>query len=226
MGALTSREVFIEFHPDTPDANVTEVQVLLQNWHKRFAAGVRQVLRADDQAQVLQDYDTLTLETRHADRFAWTAAALERLNKVADEHQKYLILSPCAHDFPETSIAIARGVYEATGDIDKVIEAMHADYTRFPRFTRKGNVLYSQKRPASPKELEAAKTDAERRRASCFCPLIRDNLDQISHTFCYCGSGWVRRLWEGILGKPVRVEIVNSLAKGDDACQFAIHLPQ
>ncbi len=225
MGALTGREVFLEINPENPEENVTEVQVVLQNWHKRFLAGLEQVLGVEDRAKVLEGFDTLTFESSRAERFDWTAAALNRLDKIADEYQKYLILSPCAHDFPEASIAIVRAVFEETGDIDKVIEAMHADYTRFPRFTRKGNVLYSQKRPANPEELEKAKTDAERRRANCFCPLIRDNLDKISHTFCYCGSGWVRRLWEGILGEPVRVEIVKSLAKGDDTCQFAIHLP-
>ncbi len=224
MGALTGREVFLELHPKRPEDNATEVQVVLQNWHKRFATGLEKVLGPEDRAKVMQGYEALTLESSHSERFAWTAAALQRLDAIADEHQKYLILSPCAHDFPDASIAIARAVYEETGDIDKVLDAMHANYTRFPRFTRKGNTLYSQKRPANPEELEKAKTDAERRRASCFCPLIRDHLDRISHTFCYCGSGWLRRLWEGILGKPVQVKIVKSLAKGDDACQFAIHL--
>jgi len=44
-------------------------------------------------------------------------------------------------------------------------------------------------------------------------------------TFCYCGAGWYRQQWEGAVGKPVQIEIVDSLLKGDDRCTFAIRLP-
>lgn len=65
-----------------------------------------------------------------------------------------------------------------------------------------------------------------KRKHCCHCPLVRNHLGEgISPTFCYCGSGWYRQQWEGILGKPVKVEILKSLLKGDDICQFAIHLP-
>jgi predicted hydrocarbon binding protein len=44
-------------------------------------------------------------------------------------------------------------------------------------------------------------------------------------SFCYCGAGWYRRQWEGAIDRPVTIEIVKSILKGDDVCQFAIHLP-
>jgi predicted hydrocarbon binding protein len=48
----------------------------------------------------------------------------------------------------------------------------------------------------------------------------------MSPTFCYCSSGWERRQWEGAIGRPVRVDVVKTLLRGDDHCQFAIHLPE
>jgi predicted hydrocarbon binding protein len=48
----------------------------------------------------------------------------------------------------------------------------------------------------------------------------------MSITFCFCGAGWFRQQWEGAIGKPVRIEVVKSVLKGDDVCQFAIHLPE
>ena len=47
----------------------------------------------------------------------------------------------------------------------------------------------------------------------------------LSDTHCFCGSGWYDQLWEGILGRPVDVEVLQSILKGDDCCTFAIHLP-
>jgi hypothetical protein len=88
-------------------------------------------------------------------------------------------------------------------------------------------VIISSKAPRDPKAFAAARDDAERRRAYCFCPLVRDNLDRgMPPSFCYCGAGWYRQQWEGALGAPVRIEIVESVLRGDARCTFAIHLPE
>jgi predicted hydrocarbon binding protein len=47
----------------------------------------------------------------------------------------------------------------------------------------------------------------------------------MSRTYCYCGAGWYQQLWDGIMGQPVRVEVLKSILQGDDRCSFAIHLP-
>jgi len=50
--------------------------------------------------------------------------------------------------------------------------------------------------------------------------------DEMPETFCYCSAGWPRRLFEGILEMPLKIEVVKALTKGDDYCEFAIHLPE
>ena len=73
---------------------------------------------------------------------------------------------------------------------------------------------------------ENAQTEAERKSAYCFCPIVRNRLEQgMPTTFCYCGAGWYRRQWEGATGKAVKITIVKSILKGDDKCQSAIQLP-
>ena len=91
---------------------------------------------------------------------------------------------------------------------------------------REGNVLYATKNPRDPRGVEEANTEAERRTASCFCPIIRHKLDNgMPVQYCYCGAGWYRQQFEGIFEKPVRIEIVKSVLRGDDVCRFAIHIP-
>jgi len=80
-------------------------------------------------------------------------------------------------------------------------------------------------KPYNPAAFVKATTRKEKMQAYCFCPMIKYNLDEVSGTFCYCGSGWARRLWEGILDEPVKVEIVKSLTRDDDECTFAVHIP-
>jgi hypothetical protein len=47
----------------------------------------------------------------------------------------------------------------------------------------------------------------------------------MSPTFCWCGSGWYRRLWEGILDQPIQIRHVETLLQGNDQCTLTITLP-
>jgi len=57
--------------------------------------------------------------------------------------------------------------------------------------------------------------------------LVRSKLDQgMPVDFCNCGSGWFRQQWEGATGRPVRVDVLQSVLRGDEKCEFAIHLAE
>ena len=61
----------------------------------------------------------------------------------------------------------------------------------------------------------------------CHCPRIREMLrtgETLSAAYCYCGAGFYKKIWEEILQQPVKVEVLESLLKGDSVCKFAIHL--
>lgn len=48
----------------------------------------------------------------------------------------------------------------------------------------------------------------------------------LSPTYGYCGAGFYQGLWEETLQQPVEVELLQSVLAGDDACRFAIRLPE
>ena len=83
---------------------------------------------------------------------------------------------------------------------------------------RNRRVISMKKMPFDIKGYAQAKTREEKMRSYCQCPLIRDHLDEVNPLFCSCGAGWFRQLWEGILGRSVTVEMVKTVAKGDDCC--------
>jgi hypothetical protein len=235
------REVYLD--SNNPQGNETEVQFVLHDWvgllgrHLTRVLGdkaSRDVMQAPVCAPTAQGSSGLSLESTADERSCWVQGVLERLESRADEHDQADVLSSCSHVFPRAQILKLRAVYEsarAEGDdpldaVDAVREFMAGDpgWGELPR--REGRVVYSSKKPRDPKAFESAKDDAERRRAYCFCPLVRNHLDGgMPLAFCYCGAGWYRQQWEGALGKPVQVDIVESLLKGDDRCTFAIHLP-
>ncbi len=226
------REVYLEW--EDPDHSVIEIQFVVHNWNGLLAGHLGRVLGEPAASEVMQGSEALTVESTVEERFCWVKGAMEQLDGLADDDQKHEILSRCAHVFPPSQIDKLRVVYEQararTADpweaIDAVIAFMDEDpgWIEVPR--REGNVLYSSKQPAYPQAYAEAKDDRERRMAACFCPTVRRHLEEgMPPTFCYCGAGWFRQQWEGATGRPVRVEILRTLLKGDDRCEFAIHLP-
>jgi len=221
------REIALKFNPDDQEENVTELQAVLHKWDERFAKNIHRVLGSDMRKEIIQGSDMLfTLESTVDERAKWIKAAMERLNELADEEQKYEILSCCAHDFSHGRIANLRAIYERSGNVDEVIKVMHKDPAWYEKPRREGNIIYVRKSPFDSENYKKATDKDEKRKHYCHCSMVRNQLNEgISTTFCYCGSGWYRQQWEGILGKPVRVEILKSLLKGDVTCEFAIHLP-
>ncbi len=225
------REVYLDWEHDEWKV---EVQFVLHNWNKLFAANLERVLGQEARRQVLQGVEEPGIESVLDERFRWAKEMMERLDRAASEDQKYDIVSGCAHIFPQPQIDKLRAVYidaRAKTDnpldaIDAVIEFMGQDPGWGEKPLRNGKVIYSAKAPRDPQAYEKAQTEAERKSAYCFCPIVRNRMEQgMPTTFCYCGSGWYRRQWEGATGKAVKITIVKSVLNGDDKCQFAIHLP-
>ena len=224
------REVYP--NPDDPEGEI-EIEFVLHNWNRLLDENLERVLGEEVRRKVMRGSGALTLESTGDERFQWVKGAMERLDALAGEDQKYDAVSSCAHVFPVGQIAKLRAVYEnarvTTDDpleaVDAVIAFMGEDPGWVKQPVREGNVIYSTKNPRDPQGYENAKDEAERRKAYCFCPIVRNHLDGgMPITFCYCGAGWYRQQWEGAIGKPVKIEILQSVLQGDDVCQFAIHL--
>jgi effector-binding domain-containing protein len=227
------QEVYLE--GDNPQGSQIELHFVIHDWNELLDRNLALVLGEEPRQAIMAGSEAITLESSIPERFEWTKAMMQQLDTLADDGQRYEILSRCAHVFPVGQIAklgvVFRDARVRTGDpwqaVDAVIDFMIADPGWGARPVRRGTTVYAAKNPRDPQGYAQAQTDAERKRAYCFCPLIRDHLDSgMSDTFCYCSAGWERQQWEGAIGRPVRVDVVKSLLKGDDLCEFAIHLPE
>ena len=234
---LTSDEIRCEIFLDSnnPEGKEIELYFILHNWNELITKNMQRVLGEDVKQEILQGCGELSLNSSLEERFEWVKCAVSGLDQKASESQIYDILSSCAHVYPKEPIEKARAVFEKSKEetnnplkaIDAVIEFMDKDSAWAEPPSRKGNIIYSTKLPRDPQGFKNAKNNLEKRKSYCFCPIIRNYLDQeIPRSFCYCGGGWFRRQWEGILGTPVNIEIIKTVSQGDDECTFAVHLPE
>ncbi len=98
--------------------------------------------------------------------------------------------------------------------------------------TREGNILTVSKIPYMTKQfLEAKKNNDGLKMKYFYChnPWFREGiLDknlEINPICCQISCGYYKDFWEGILLKPIDVELTGSVLFGDDECTFDIHLP-
>jgi len=58
----------------------------------------------------------------------------------------------------------------------------------------------------------------------CFCGLVNSlpEGEAISPTYCLCSVAFVETWWSEVIGKPVRVQLIESSITGSDKCVFRI----
>ncbi|RPJ55480.1 MAG: hypothetical protein EHM23_26100 [Acidobacteria bacterium] len=56
----------------------------------------------------------------------------------------------------------------------------------------------------------------------CLCPILEDAPKDISPTYCLCSVGYVREIFERQIGKPVQVELIDSVLRGAKGCSFKV----
>ncbi len=111
---------------------------------------------------------------------------------------------------------------------DEVIAYVKCDQT-IETGIRKGKRVIITKIPYSTKDFIHETNKRKKRYYYCHNPWIREAFLKedrpIDPVFCGCSAGFFKNFWEAVLDQPVKVEVVKSLIKGDQICEFALHLP-
>jgi hypothetical protein len=69
--------------------------------------------------------------------------------------------------------------------------------------------------------LSSAETHEASPERLCLCPMVEvQSVGKISPTYCHCSVGYVREMHERMLGRPVQVELVDSVLRGGKRCRF------
>ena len=203
-------------------------------WVQLFSEGLETYTEPETKSEVLNGHENISSVLTSNEFSDWVCQAMDRLDGlVEDKETRRNVMLCCSNRFPIEHIKRLREKLTPTGDLDAVLDFMRSDesyhglsFYEYPK--REGNVIYMTKIPYDPKGFSATNELAERRAKYCHCPHIRPAVrDQkpVSPTYCLCGSGWYKTLWEGILGQSVHVEVLDTVARGADHCRFAIHLP-
>lgn len=148
----------------------------------------------------------------------WVKEAIDKLDTLVDEKTRIKIMENCGYN---CSIVNKRVMEKAKArrkkykNIDEFLEAEQRNPMTGTRLIREGDVMYQFYTP-----------QLYTRPMRCFCSLLRGLPadDRVSLIYCHCSKGFIKKFWEGILEKPVKVELMQSVVSGAPECKFAIYL--
>ena len=230
---------------------MTETFDFERAWLANFSTCLNEAAGEETRQQVMAGSDGLSAESSSEDVIVWTQGAMERLGALVDEQTASRVMTGCACQYPKQGLRAARQAYEETGDLSVVHGMLQSQFEAFLRGSLElkeeyveevvsrgwglagildGNRILATKIPKSG-YLAAymEETDPEKRRQYyCHCPRVREILktqESLPVTYCYCGAGFYKGIWEEILQEPVEVEVLGSVLGGDEICSIAVYLP-
>jgi len=164
--------------------------------------------------KVMEGSEVIFENTDAEKKARWMKGAMERLDKPVDETTKFKIMENCGYicaTINKRAIDEAVAKRKKFKTADEFIRAEQKNPTKGTELVREGNVLYQYYTPQSYG-------------VRCYCEMVAAAEGEVSPTYCYCSKGFVQKLWETVLERPVDVEFIQSVISGADKCKFAIHI--
>ena len=224
----------------------------IEAWQKKLYGSLLTYCGRDTADRIMNGYKKITTETEIEEIIRWTAEIIQKIEDECSPEMLHGIVTACACPYPRTKLQELRKIYVETVSIDRVLEVLQQqlmDSLRkgmlFEDFIvdriaewgwgvagkRDGNRIIITKIPKSGHLRQyMIETDPQKKRELyCHCPRVRQavQLDiELPASYCLCGAGYYLQIWETILERKVRVEVIESVCSGSDRCSFTIHLPE
>lgn len=228
-----------------------EEQDFERAWLSKLSGNLGRIAGEVIRRQVMEGDEVLSAHSSPQEIITWTKAAMSRMDSFIDEEKRREIMTGCACSYPKAELQQIRREYERTGDINLAHQRLQEQFESLLRNSlglddalaeavisrgwgsagiKEGNKIIATKIPKSGNLIEYMReTNPEiKRQYYCHCPRVRDILktpETLSLTYCYCGAGFYKGIWEEILQKPVEIEVLQTVLNGDEVCKFAIYLP-
>lgn len=221
-------------------------------WLGKFSDCISRIAGDEIRDKIMEGSEELSDASSIEEIASWTNKAMKNLTSLLEHDAQVEIMTRCACHYPKSELVDIKAAYQKTKDIKVAHNMLQQKFESLLRDTLKidnelintilnngmgsagvldGNKIIATKIPKSGyiKQYFQATNPDEKRALYCHCPRVRDvinmPIENIPEIYCYCGAGFYKDIWEQILQKPVKVEVLTSVMKGDDVCKIAIHLP-
>jgi predicted hydrocarbon binding protein len=131
----------------------------------------------------------------------WISTLLAGMDSEMDEPSRRRLMESCGRACARRG-ALPSLAKAAGGDLDKLLSAL-------------GRILGAENARREGKTVHLRYT-------KCYCPLVGAGPAVLSPTYCNCSRGWVLEVFGSVTGKPVTVDLLSSIRRGDSDCRFVV----
>jgi hypothetical protein len=137
----------------------------------------------------------------------WLTDLLDTIEAELDEPTKIRLFAGCGrgcfrrHSFKQELAA------QGQGSVEKLIAALRNNFEAW----QEGDRVHIRYGETS---------------SGCYCPVLRGQPARPDDPHCHCTRATHQAIFEAALGRPVRVEIVETVRRGGQTCHFIAYLDQ
>ncbi|MDH5714467.1 MAG: DUF6144 family protein [Candidatus Aminicenantes bacterium] len=171
----------------------------------RLARNIEQETNRAVLLKVMQDFDQFQSASDKAMKAEWLKGAIERLEKLVDKETAVKIMESCGLECCSSAvIKRAKQLMSKSSSIAEFLNKFSAGGYRF--ILKDNNIIIGTYN-------------------KCYCGQVKHTKETfITNTYCQCGVGYLRQLFQSALEKPVKVELIQSIITGAERCEFIINI--
>lgn len=135
----------------------------------------------------------------------WVNDLLDTMDNVLDDETYIKLIEGCGrgcynrHQFKK-DISIA-----AQGDLEKLLTAYKKNFEVW----KEGDTVHIRYGEKSP---------------GCYCPVLKNHAYNTKGLHCNCTKATHQAIFENALGRPFKVDILESIRRGGQTCHFLVHV--
>ena len=185
-----------------------------ETWLDSFRQHYDGLVDEETKGKVLEGWEQVD-ESSKAELSHWLKGVVQRLDALVDEPTREQIMERCGYECAEMHNVVESevNIRNQFASLDDYLEAELRVRRTGSRLERDGQILYVYYIPSDTGQ-------------KCYCSLwhgLQDD-ETVSLTWCNCSRSLVERIWSAILGRPAKVDLLESCIAGAKECKFAVHL--
>lgn len=173
---------------------------------ERFVENVKRFTKGSAKKKLLQAGEAYRGLTSRGQKTIAIHDMMELLDRDVPKETRQELMESCGRKcISDGTLKKALRLQNQADDFDGLLALLNKANIGGGLLSRQGDVIH-----------------AEYRR--CYCGAVNKTKTRFSPTYCHCSCGWYRQLFESLLNRPVRVELLGSIIQGNDSCRFKIHI--
>ncbi|MBN1232786.1 MAG: hypothetical protein JXA60_05495 [Candidatus Coatesbacteria bacterium] len=173
---------------------------------ERFQKSFKKVIKKEVPEEVKKNLSQYKTKTTPSGKAGYIKDLLKELSRLLNSEEIREIMQECGKEcISKGTLKTAKELHKESKDLKEFLARLNEYHIGGGHLELNGNII------------NACYT-------KCYCGSVNNTRESIPLDYCYCSTGWYKRLFEEVLQKPVKVEIIQSIVNGADKCLFNIYI--